>query len=64
MDETDVKKPTPQGLGVIAVLFVAMLGFAAVLNAFLLIPVVRWILCLAVSGTLVAIFLTSRKPGV
>ena len=64
MDETDVQKPTPQGLGTILVLFAGMLGFTAMLNALLCVSVIRWIVCLVISVTLVTIFLTSRKPGV
>ena len=64
MDETDVKKPTPQGLGTVGLIAVGVLGFAAILNALLCVTVVRWIVCLAITLGLVFATLASRKPGV
>ena len=64
MDETDVKKPTPQGLGTVGLIAVGVLGFAAILNALLCVTVVRWIVCLAITLGLVFVTLASRKPGV
>lgn len=64
MDETDVKKPTPQGLGTVALIAVGVLGFAAILNALLCVTVIRWVVCLAVTVGLVFVALANREPGV
>lgn len=64
MDETDVKKPTPQGLGAVLVMVTAAVGLSAMLNFLLLVWWIRWILCLGFSGLLLALVFTSRKPGV
>lgn len=64
MDETDVKKPTPQGLGTVVVIAVFTLGFAAMLNALLCVSVIRWIVVLVVSVGLVFVTISNHKPGV
>lgn len=64
MDETDVKKPTPQGLGAVGLIAVGVLGFTAILNALLCVAVIRWVVCLAITLGLVFAVLGNREPGV